>query len=209
MDTANIQSDGIKNLIKHYSQYVTAYGFIQVFLEAHNLKGSFDKLGSPQEGLDSIRRFYFNNLPKVINQADSIKFNNSLDEAKNKFKAKIGNAFCYEFSEGDLTRIQTLVNELRELISKSDKFESDHKGRLLKRLEKLQGELHKKVSDLDRFWGFVGDAGVVLGKFGKDAKPFVDRVREIVGIVWSTQARAEELESNSPNLLLNPKDNEE
>jgi len=69
-------------------------------------------------------------------------------------------------------------------------------------------ELHKRVSNLDRFWGFVGDAGVVLGKFGNDVKPIVDRIREMLGIVWRTQAKSEELESNAENLLLNPKDSE-
>ena len=66
----------------------------------------------------------------------------------------------------------------------------------------MQSELHKKMSDLDRFWGFVGDAGVVMGKFGNDVKPLTDRIREMMGIVWNTQARAEELESGSPNPFL-------
>lgn len=62
--------------------------------------------------------------------------------------------------------------------------------------------MHKKMSDLDRFWGLVGDAGVVLGKFGDDAKPIIDRIRVIAQIVWRTQARAEELPSDAPMELL-------
>lgn len=64
-------------------------------------------------------------------------------------------------------------------------------------MERLQSELHKKGSDLDKFWGLIGDAGVAIGKFGKDAKPFVDRIREITGIVWRTQSAAEELPSGT------------
>jgi hypothetical protein len=64
-------------------------------------------------------------------------------------------------------------------------------------LERLQTELHKRVSDLDRFWGLIGDAGVVLGKLGSDAKPIVDRIREVADIVWRTQSRAEELPSGT------------
>jgi hypothetical protein len=30
------------------------------------------------------------------------------------------------------------------------------------------------MSNLDRLWGLIGEAGVALGKFGKDAKPLVD-----------------------------------
>lgn len=125
-------------------------------------------------------------------------------------RSRLGNAlrttFGYEFTEGDLSRIQVLLNELRELISSSTRFEESHQRRLLSRLEKLQAEMHKRVGDLDKFWGLVGDAGVAMGKFGSDAKPIFDRVREITGIVWRTQARAEELPSDAPQPLLPPPD---
>ena len=39
------------------------------------------------------------------------------------------------------------------------------------------------MSDLDRFWGFVGDAGEVIGQLGKDAKPFTHRIKDIMNIV--------------------------
>ena len=58
------------------------------------------------------------------------------------------------------------------------------------------------MSNLDRLWGLIGEAGVVLGKFGKDAKPLVDRIREITQIAWRTQARAEELPSGTTLPLL-------
>ncbi|MFV0597847.1 hypothetical protein [Shewanella sp.] len=95
-----------------------------------------------------------------------------------------------------------MINELREHISGSDLFEDNHRSRLLRRLESLQSEIHKKMSDVDKIWGLVGDAGVVIGKFGKDAKPFVDRIKELSQIAWKTQARAEELPSSSQNPLL-------
>ncbi|CAM3823977.1 hypothetical protein [Ectopseudomonas alcaliphila] len=121
---------------------------------------------------------------------------NALDSSKNHFRSMFGSLFSYEFSQGDLEKVQLLVNELRERIS-SAALDDSHKRRLLVRLEKLQSELHKKVSDLDRFWGLIGDAGVVIGKLGDDAKPIVDRIREVADIVWRTQSRAEELPSGS------------
>ncbi|AZN37189.1 hypothetical protein [Iodobacter ciconiae] len=116
---------------------------------------------------------------------------------RNRFKTSLSSGFLYEFSQGDLDRVQALVNQLRELIADAGHFEKEHQQRLLRRLEKLQSELHKKVSDLDRFWGLIGDAGVVIGKLGEDAKPIVDRIREITDIVWQTQSRAEELPSGT------------
>lgn len=116
---------------------------------------------------------------------------------RSRFRTSLGSGFTYEFSQGDLDRVQELVNQLRSLISAGTNLDKEHQQRLLRRLEKLQSELHKKVSDLDRFWGLIGDAGVVLGKLGSDAKPIVDRIRDIADIVWQTQSRAEELPSGT------------
>jgi hypothetical protein len=95
-----------------------------------------------------------------------------------------------------------LINELRNLISSREDFGGDYKRRLLLRLEDLQRELHKRVSDLSRIYGLIGEAGVLLGKFGRDAKPFVDRIREIVQIAWRSQANAEQLPASAKPALL-------
>ena len=80
---------------------------------------------------------------------------------------------------------------------------------MLNKVESVQREIHKKITTLDKLWGLVGEAGVALGKFGKDAKPFVDRVREIAQITWRTQARVEELPSGTTLPLLTSGDPEE
>lgn len=116
---------------------------------------------------------------------------------RNRFRVSLGAGFAYEFSQGDLDRVQDLINQLRGIIAATEHFEREHQQRLLRRLERLQAEMHKKVSDLDRFWGLIGDAGVVVGKLGTDAKPIVDRIREIADIVWQTQSRTEELPSGT------------
>jgi hypothetical protein len=111
---------------------------------------------------------------------------------------KFGTGVAYEFSEGDLARVQKLVNELRDLIAASEELEADHKRRVLGRLEKLQSELHKKMSDLSHLWGVLIEASMVARKMGKNAKPVVDRIREIAGIAGPTQARSFGLPSNTP-----------
>jgi len=128
-----------------------------------------------------------------------------LDSARNKYKTHFKNSFAYRFTDGDLIRIQALINELRDLINESTLFSDNHKSRLLSKLEKLQKELHKKMSNIDIMWGFIGDAGVVFGKFGNNVKPLVDRIREIVEIAWRTQAIAEELPSGTTMPMLNEK----
>lgn len=158
----------------------------------------FEFTGSLPDDCNNI----FNHIQQIedicVSEASKVRLNSF----RSHFKATLGAAFCYEFSQGDIERVQTLINEIRNHIASATNFESNHRQRLLKRLEKLQAELHKKVSDLDRFWGLIGDAGVVLGKLGSDAKPIVDRIREVADIVWRTQARAEELPSGTRPPLL-------
>ena len=120
----------------------------------------------------------------VIKQSD-------IDENKQKFEK----GFAYEFTKGDLKRTQRLINELRELISKSDEIDEDHRSRLLTKLEGLQSELHKKVSDFDRFWGFIVESGVYLGKLGKAVKPIIDLIQELADIILRIIARSEGLPS--------------
>lgn len=154
--------------------------------------------GKMTDDCGSIIRYIYELETHFSSKATKLKF----DRMKLTFKLSLGGGFSYEFSQGDLSKIQSLLNELREQISSSNHFEHEHQQRLLRRLEKIQSELHKRVSDLDKFWGLIGDAGVVLGKFGNNAKPLVDRIKEIAEIVWQTQSRAEELPSGTPIPLL-------
>ncbi len=198
----SMQSD---DELDYYDSYLEAFAFLNAFLEKIDLAGKAANLNPNEDEKNQIKliRSFFYSLEGENFKALQIESSKNLySEAKSKFSAKLGAGFAYEFSEGDLKKIQININDLRKLITDSEVIEDNHKQRLLKRLERLQSELHKKMSDLDRFWGFVGDAGVVMGKFGTDVKPLTDRIREMMGIVWNTQARAEELESGSPNPFL-------
>ena len=178
-----------------------AASLINIVLEANQFHVDVDfinEVGDIHENCPVLNT-YISSIHQVFKR-EATKLR--VESYTNRYKTALKSSFAYEFSQGDLERIQSLVNELRGHISENTALEAGHKSRLLKRLESLQSELHKRVSDLDRFWGMVGDAGVVLGKLGNDAKPIVDRVKEIAEIVWKTQARTEELPSNSPNPML-------
>lgn len=127
---------------------------------------------------------------------------NKFESFRKHFAVTLVENFGYEFTDGDLKRIQLLINELREMVSASTELDDGHKQRMLKRLEKMQAELHKKMSDISRFYELMGDAGVALGKMGEGAKPFVERIKEIVDIGWKSQARAEQLQSDAENPMI-------
>jgi hypothetical protein len=190
----------LNGMIEAYAllQEMAAGGLIEIDLATPELNGPFhEDCRKLVDFLSGMRRAY---VPRRTERF--------LETQRSRFRVSLGNGFFYEFTQGDLDRIQVLINELRTLIRDSTLFEADHQRRLLARLEKLQAEMHKKVSDVDRFWGLFGEAGIALGKFGNDVKPIIDRVREIVDIVWRTQARAEELPSGTKPPLIEDKSDE-
>lgn len=133
------------------------------------------------------------------------------ESAANRFGPLISNGYRITFTDGDLREIQDTVNDLRKLIQ-SDQFdfEDEHRQRLLGRLEEFQSELHKKVSNIDRFMGLVSDGAVIVEKFGKaKAKPIQKSITKIVRIGLNALARAEELPSSTQLPLLDEPEDEE
>lgn len=191
----HVQNNNEISELDYFKEIIESYHLISSFLDKHGYEFQKPEMKT-ERGNDVLTDIHilFENLNEEFIRKHKER---SIFESEEKYRGLFGNTFLYEFSEDDLERIQELINLLRNDISTSDLFEADHKRRLLKRLEKLQSELHKKVSDLDRFWGLIGDAGIVIGKFGKDVKPMVDRIREITGIVWKTQSKSEGLPSGT------------
>jgi hypothetical protein len=131
----------------------------------------------------------------------------SIESGKTWFAKQSGGLFFYEFTENEVAEIQNRLNELRELITSSTELKDAHKIRLLRRLEQLQTELNKKMSDLDRFWGLIGDAGVAIRKFGKDTKrvaAMLAAIKTITWIVWKAQLMAHQLPPDTHHPLLLP-----
>ena len=119
--------------------------------------------------------------------------------------ALVGKVDVIDFTEGDLERIQELINETRDVVTNSDEFEPRHQQRILDKLEKLQGALHKRMTKVDDFYLLLPEAGLALGKFGENARPFVENVKELMQIVFRYQAQRDQLPSSyQPDFLPNP-----
>lgn len=184
---------------QHYEVYIEAYALLLAVARRHGvhfkelpLGGDFnDNIRMVDQLFDFFARKYQSVLIERQTKERAV-------EAQITYTRLIRGARGFELSDGDFARIQTLITELREIITGNTGWPDDFKQRLLGRLEALQRELHKKMNNLDRFWGLLPDAGVALGKFGESAKPFFDRVRELLEIIWSAEARSQELPSRAP-----------
>lgn len=135
------------------------------------------------------------------NASAELLFISGTNNDKEFIERERGSAIRYSLTKENADRTQQLINELRDIVNKTNSISDEHKLRLLRKLERLQMEFHKKESDFDRFWGFVGEIGPVIGKFGRDVKPFTDRLRELVDIVTKTQSDGQQVLDNKENSL--------
>ncbi|MFK3604012.1 hypothetical protein A7D21_17710 [Pseudomonas sp. AP19] len=157
--------------------------------------------GRPRNPLDFFHYISGVNaeLEAVVARSKAEQFQSDIEQRMNRL---ITGSFGYELTDGDLNEVQDLVNRLRELIVGSEELSADHRQRLLKRLEEVQRELHKKLSTLDHLYCLAIEASIVAGKVGKNAEPIVKVAKAILGISWRTHAHAEGLPSGvTPPLL--------
>ena len=141
-----------EELIEAFSSFVTFCNLHEIEVKAPILDGW------PSNNITRIST----SLSDVVYVLRAKKAQEALERGKERILKHSGQLFCYEFSKSDIDTIQARLNELRDIISSSEELEEGHRHRLLKRIEQLQSELHKKLSDLDRFWGLIGDAGLTL-----------------------------------------------
>ena len=123
-----------------------------------------------------------------------------------RFAQAITSSFGYEMTEGDLKQVQSQINQLRDLINDCPDLDADHRGRLLKRLEQVQSELHKKLSTLDQIYCLGIEASIVAHKIGKNAKPMLAIAKTLMGISWRTHSHTEGLPSDTELPLLESAD---
>jgi hypothetical protein len=176
-----------RQLPEHHDDYVEALSILRAFAMARDTKlEPFPDIGPLRHKNIGNIATYFSELRGTVRSELSNRHARGYFETKTEeYVALFSKVPVYEFSEPDFKRVQDLVNELRDLIRGSSLIAEDHKRRLLRRLEAMLGELHKKTTDIDRFWGFIGEAGIAMRKFGQDLEPISERVLELGGIVIS------------------------
>lgn len=81
------------------------------------------------------------------------------------------------------TEIQKKIDELRSAVTNCSFLADEHKHRLLQALNELQSEFDNPTSNFDLILGKISKVGIILGKFGKDAKPFMDLLKPIWKLV--------------------------
>lgn len=83
-------------------------------------------------------------------------------------------------------RVHELLNEIRQLIEKMD-ISIEKREAIFRLIARLQSEVDRERTNVQSLLHMILEVSGVVKKVGEDAKPFVDRVRELLGIV--TEAR--------------------
>lgn len=168
----------------HYFEIIDAYAAAEVL--------------ATKFGWDKILRVDVSNDPgTVINQingrfsellswAQSASIQrgaiNQYEESKARYDADIKSPFEFRFDPTQLEDLQRLVNEIRKELTELQNIPEQWRRRMLRKLEGLQRELHERMSNMDKFWGFVGEAIPVLYAIGVAGRPLVNRIREFAEI---------------------------
>ncbi|HVV00732.1 MAG TPA: hypothetical protein VHH88_05175, partial [Verrucomicrobiae bacterium] len=143
-----------RQLPEHHDDYVEALSILRAFAMAREAKlEPFPEIGPTRQKNIANIAGYFNQLRTVVRGELANRHAKGYFETKTEeYMALFSRAPAYEFTEADHKRVHDLINELRDLIRASTLISDEHKRRLLRRLEAMRGELHRKTNDIDRFW---------------------------------------------------------
>lgn len=106
-----------------------------------------------------------------------------------------GDILSFGYARLDPTEKDDLHNHLshiRRIIERSD-IPDSKKNALFRKLNQLSEEVDRTGTRTDGFLGLIGDLGVRLGQFGKDAQPLTKELNSLLRIVMRSRARAEDI----------------
>lgn len=175
--------------------YLEGYALLKEFTAAHGLPiadiDTTKQVGLVRTQISDLFRHLGDRATREVNTL-------TLESSRSRFRNHFGSAVVFELSDGDVSRIQELIDLLRKEISQCETLTQSHRQRVLAKLEKLQGEIHKKESDFDKYYGVAVEVFALAKKAGEAALPWAKCVREILQIVWNSQSRALGLPSTTP-----------
>ena len=176
-----------RELPDHHNDYVEALSILRAFAAARTAKlAPFPEIGAQQrQNIASIKAYFAQLRDTVRSELYSRQAKGHFEAKTEEYLSLFARVPGYEFTQASFKRVQELVIELRELFQNSSLIADEEKRRLLRKLEAMRGELHMKTNDIDRFWGFLGEAAIAMRKFGQDLNPISERVLELGRIIIS------------------------
>jgi hypothetical protein len=191
--------------LSQYEDFIEFYALLQAYAEAQNLQLGFTALKTEKpENVAMIIGFF-----RRLKSSTDLKVQKklaaaTLEAAKQRYARKLEEerGFRYTLSEGDVERLRRLLEAIRVRVVEIDRLPREYRERLARRLERCRNGLQKSMMDFDALWALLPEAGILHEKLGEEAAAIVERVFEVAEVAWNTQARAEELPSNTAACFL-------
>ncbi len=128
--------------LNSYQSYLDFTAFLEYYSNSHQLKLTIPYLSEDwQSNINRIIEYCYLLVKVVEKNLSKVMFENS----RLRFGNPSQNFNLSELVEGDRSKVQRMINDLRKVLVDSS-FEESHKRRMLKKLEKLQSELHTNTS---------------------------------------------------------------
>lgn len=188
-----------------YSEIVAGFEFLHLWLLEQGLMAkdprpefTRDEGKNRESILNYLIRCIEQLSPEAHARAIAEKTESAVADGRQRFAQFSAATFAYRFSESDFTRLQELINKLRELLVVSIAIPEDHRQRLLLKLEALQRELHRQTTTLDKAWALVMEIGFTAMKVGEGAKEVAKVTSDIARILTLVAATAHGLPSLLP-----------
>jgi len=171
-------------------QYAQAYRIFSKLCSSGGLKVQTDvpTINDNANGnINNITRFFQaakgELTPKVMAYNTQKEVEAAVELADKRFADTVGKGFAYEFSEEDLTELQSSINRMRQILLTTAVFDGHSKGALLNRLEALQRELNRRMASLDAFFLFGVDFNAAMQRLKLTTKGFHEITTETKGAV--------------------------
>lgn len=168
---------------EHNEDFAEAYAILRAFNEVRAINLEIPKFNPIEINRQSIGSFLGAQRKAAKERLSKRSLASHFKSKEDDYRAFFNSEPVYTFKADEFTRISELIEEIRTVIEESSLITPIHKRRLKKRLHAMEQELNHECSDIDRFWGFIAEAGIVARKFGEDLKPLNDRVCELGKIV--------------------------
>ena len=159
----DLQSMSAPEQLGTYEKFIDSYARTRAMVEGTPLENE------AQPPIDSDR---ITGAARISTYIETVHVKALLAEREEDYRREYSGQ-SVEIDSASQETIQTAINALRNAIDSADDLSEEHKSRLLKRLEILQREFHKKQPDLQRMLGTILEVSVVLKNACENLKPYV------------------------------------
>jgi len=189
---------GKRTLSDDHETYMTGLALLKAYTERHphEFEDPLPKLSSSATENSRAILTYMDRLKGFMQQQ---VMEDQFDTLRVKYSALLDRGRShYHFDEDAMRRIRRDIHLVREVLKDKSDLAEDQRQRIGARLGKLESELNRPDTDLDRFWGLIGEASLCAAKLGEGSELIDNGIRLILSIVWQAQCEAAGVEANTP-----------